>query len=174
MESQFLKMGKLGKAHGVKGEIGVFWHGETPLKRGDILYFGANGAIEPEPREILSLRPEQDRYIVRFSGVADRTEAQTLANLDVYVARDSLPPLAEGEAYLADLPGFRVSLADGEPIGILKRLEFPAGQEIWAIENDRGDEILFPARPEFIDSIDLANKEIRVSPPPGLLEIYRA
>jgi 16S rRNA processing protein RimM len=62
--------------------------------------------------------------------------------------------------------------ASGEKLGVLARVE-PAGQELWIITGVRGNEILLPAVPEFVNSIDARRGVIRVSPPPGLLELYQ-
>jgi len=59
-----------------------------------------------------------------------------------------------------------------ELIGIIEEIIFPAGQELWVIKNNKGQEILFPAVSDFIDHYDLANNKVYINPPAGLLDIY--
>jgi 16S rRNA processing protein RimM len=51
-------------------------------------------------------------------------------------------------------------------------VEFPGGQEIWAIHTDGGREILFPVVEDFVLSVNLEEGRAVIDPPPGLLEIY--
>jgi len=61
--------------------------------------------------------------------------------------------------------------ATGEMIGALANVDFAGGQELWVIETPDGKEILFPAVPDFVDAVDLERGIIRISPPPGLLDL---
>jgi 16S rRNA processing protein RimM len=68
-------------------------------------------------RRIASLRPLRGAYLVRFDGVDDRESADPLRGLEVLVPRDLLPPLEEGELYMADLLGLAVYGPDGTALG---------------------------------------------------------
>ena len=57
-------------------------------------------------------------------------------------------------------------------LGIIEEIIFPAGQEVWVIKNEIGQEILFPAVSHFIDHYDLSNNKVYITPPAGLLDIY--
>lgn len=172
--ARFLEMGRVGRAHGVKGEAELFWHGETPPAKGATLYLKDDSESTATPRVLQSLRKHNGEYLATFDRVGDRTEAERLRGFKVFIDRSTLPPLEDGEAYVADLPGWNAYLENGERVGEIKRVEYPAGREIWVIIDDDGKEILFPAEPDFIVSLDQARREARLSPPPGLLEIYRA
>lgn len=172
-KTRFLEMGRVGAAHGIKGEVDLVWHGESAPEKGVALYLENEGDTSPSPRALTSLRKHNGKFLARFEDVADRTEAERLRGRKIFIDRASLPPLEEGEAYVADLPGWTALLENGERVGVIKRVEYPAGREVWVIDDD-GKEILFPAEPEFIISFDHSRREARLSPPPGLLEIYRA
>lgn len=165
-------MGVLGKAHGLKGEIQVSWEGEFSPEAGLPVLLN-KGSVE---RNLLikGVRKRNDKFILTISGVDNRTAAEELTGARVYVAKSSLPKLAEDESWLADLVECDVYLPDGSYIGALHHVEFPAGNEVWDIrQKDHGD-VLFPARPEFIVDINTAAKRVTIDPPPGLLDIYRA
>jgi 16S rRNA processing protein RimM len=108
--------------------------------------------------------------------VNTRTEAESLRSHTVLVSRDRLPASGEGEVPAGDLPGLTV-LARGEdgldrPLGFIAFAAAPAGQQIWSIATPDGREILVPAVPEFVLSIDPAAGIARIAPPPGLLDLY--
>lgn len=173
MPGEFLRMGVLGKPHGVRGEIFADWQGENVLPRNGVIHLRLPGG-DIEPLEILAARPHKDRLLFTLDGITDRDMAEKLNGAEILMPRAELPPLADDEAYVADLPGCLVSLPDGESIGVLDHVEFPPGQEIWAIKNVQGREILFPAQSAFIVSLDMKERKIVIDPPPGLLDIYNA
>lgn len=171
--SELVGMGVVGKAHGIKGELSCVWNGEFAPKPGMDIFIGPN-AEAAKPYKLISSRWHKNRLLAVLDGMPDRNAAEKLGGEKIFLRKRDLPPLEEGEAWLADLPGSRILLDDGREIGVLDHFEFPAGQQLWVIKTGDGKEILFPARAEFIDSIDPANKIITILPPPGLLDIYLA
>lgn len=170
---KLLEMGVFGRAHGIKGEVSLVWHGDSQPAKGQTLY--ARDAVgEFKPYSIKSLRMHKGRPVVVLQGINDRTDAESLNGLKIYLDRGDLAPLENDEAYLADLAGCEIFLPDGKLAGQLDHVEFPGGQQIWVISGPDGHEILFPAQPCFIDWLDVENKKIGINPPPGLLEIYNA
>lgn len=165
-------MGSVGRAHGIKGEVGVIWHGASPPRIGSVIYLGDEA--DPRAYRVLSATSHKGRQILALEGINDRTAAEKLTGMPVYLSRASLPSAGEDEAYLCDLEGMEIYLPDGAKVGRLDHVEFPAGQEIWSISGVNGQEVLFPAQPEFIVSFDLTGGKIVIDPPPGLLEIYNA
>ncbi|MCR5562364.1 MAG: ribosome maturation factor RimM, partial [Desulfovibrio sp.] len=61
---------------------------------------------------------------------------------------------------------------DGTPVGRFDHVEHSVAHPVWAIVDEEGREILFPAEPDFILSLDVAARRIVIAPPPGLLDIY--
>lgn len=171
MPGQLLQMGRVGRPHGIRGEIGLDWNGDYSPGPDELVYIKTEKG-EPRPYRIASARRHKGRLLLALEGVPTRTEAEKLTGNLVYMDRANVPQPGEDEAFLADLPGSDVYLENGERLGRLDRLEFPAGQILWIIKDDAGREILFPAIPDFIRSLDPG--AVTIAPPPGLLEIYRA
>ncbi len=66
--------------------------------------------------------------MARLAGVSDRTAAEALKGVDLYVDRDRLPPAAEGEFYHADLIGMAAVDPAGQRIGEIVAVQnFGAG-----------------------------------------------
>ncbi|MBO4313613.1 MAG: 16S rRNA processing protein RimM [Desulfovibrio sp.] len=171
MAEAFVHMGTLGRPHGISGEIALNWFAVSPFScSGE--YFLQAGDRPPAPVRVLSAHLHKDRPVIRIEGVEDRTSAAALTGRKVLVRRSSLPEPADGEAYVSDLLGCGVFLEDGTPVGRFDHVEHSVGRPVWAIVAGGGREMLFPAEPDFILSLDAAAGRIVIAPPPGLLELY--
>lgn len=171
MEKDFVHIGTVIRPHGIKGELCIDWYADSLELLEGRLFLQAGKTV---PRSVVcaGFRWHRGRLLVRLEGIADRTCAETLRGMRLLIRHEDLPALAEDEAYLCDLPGLEVCREDGVRLGVLHHVEFPADREVWSIMTDDKQEILFPAREEFIVSLDIAAGRICIAPPPGLLEIY--
>ncbi|PKN08095.1 MAG: 16S rRNA processing protein RimM [Deltaproteobacteria bacterium HGW-Deltaproteobacteria-8] len=174
------------KPHGIRGELCMDIHAGSPLlfAPGRTLFLAVpnlkgGGLARPKPFEIAASRQHTGRMLVTLTGVPDRTAADLLRGAEVYIAEADLPPPDEGEEYLFRLLGSKVFLPDvgeaaGAEIGVFEAILDTPGQITWVIRGKGGEEILFPAVPQFILGLDAKRKEIVIDPPPGLLELYLA
>ena len=169
-ESAFIHLGTLMCAHGLKGELCVEWHADSPLCSMR-LYLQAGGE-SPRPVRVMAVRMHKGRPLALLEGVCDRTEAEKLRGARLLLPKNELPETAEDEMYLYQLPGLEVVHENGSLIGHIDHVEFAGGQEIWAIRTAGEREILFPAVASFVLSVDLEQGRVVIDPPPGLLEIY--
>lgn len=172
MPDRLLHLGRFGRPRGVKGAITADWFGERLPVAGMTVF--SSGAGQPRPYLLRAVQRHNGRLILGLDGIDDRNKASMLTGQEIFLPREALGPLAENEFFLADLPGCLVFLEDGSLLGALDHIEYPAGLEVWSIKAEKQPEILFPARPEFIVSIDPVRKKIVIAPPDGLLDIYRA
>lgn len=166
---------KVAKAHGIRGEICMDIHADSPLLfvPGATLFLAFEGGRgRPKPYVVANKRETTGRLILALQGVADRNAAEALRGAEVLISEADLPPPDEGEVYLHRLMGARVMLADGAPVGVLEALLDTPGQLTFVIRGQKGQEILFPAVPEFILGLDADAGEVVIDPPPGLLELY--
>jgi 16S rRNA processing protein RimM len=164
-------LGTLTRPHGLKGEMRVDWYADSPFPEDAPLWIGPDRE-SAKPARVIARREHQGQPLLRFDGITDRTAAEALRGSKLFVDRDFLPPLEEDEAYVEDMLNANVLLPDGRRLGRFERLECLAGQDIWVIVTDRGEEILFPAQPCFILGFDDARRIVRIDPPPGLMEVY--
>lgn len=108
-----LEVGRFGGAHGLAGELKLKLHFApgSGFARAKRIWVALEGGFSPY--EVEGVRGGGKGLIVKLAGVADRTAAEALAGKVVEVERAVLPPLAEGEYYLADLVGAEVRGPDG-------------------------------------------------------------
>jgi 16S rRNA processing protein RimM len=130
------------------------------------------GALESEDGtrsfEIEALRPAKDFLVARFAGVPDRTTAEQLRNLDLYVARDRLPTPQADEFYHADLVGLAVVDASGATLGTVSAVHnFGAGDLVEVRPVHGGMTVMLPFTDAVVPLVDVAGGRIVVDPPEG-------
>jgi 16S rRNA processing protein RimM len=119
-------LGRIVGAKGLKGEVRV--RAFTGRAR-DIAAYGPVADESGARRFAVSVVAETDGgAIVRLSGIADRTAAEKLKGMALYVPRERLPPLPAGEYYQGDLIGLEAEDAHGNPLGRVRAIhDFGAG-----------------------------------------------
>ena len=169
-------LGVISGAHGIRGEVKIKAFGEDPLA------IGAYGPLSDETGgttlEITTARPRKGGLIARIAGVEDRTQAEALKGLKLFVARSALPDAAEDEYYHADLVGLSVELSDGKPMGkVIAVQDFGAGPMLEirlsgpAQTGAKGkNTLLAPFTRQIVPEVDLAGGRLVLDPPPGLLD----
>ena len=96
--------------------------------------------------------------VVKFRGVDDRTAAEKLNGLTLYVERSALPPADPDEFYHADLIGLRAFDAAGDPLGTVTAVwNHGAGDilEIVPLGATRGASQLVPFTKACVPDIDI-------------------
>jgi 16S rRNA processing protein RimM len=169
-----LRVGRLLKAHGLKGAIKLELYTDSPELR-----FAPGSKLElqvPEESKwfgksltVSELRLYNNMPVVFFEGIDDRTEAETLikAILLVDAPVEELP--AEPDAwYDHQLAGLKV-FREGREIGTLVRVEHLPAQDLLVIQSDR-KELLLPFIKAFVPVVDVKAGKIEITPPGGLFE----
>lgn len=169
-------VGRLRKAHGIRGELAVEPITDTPaavFAAGRVVSVGTvEGDPDPAGRTLTvrSAREQGDGLlVVAFEEIPDRTEAERLRGRYLLAPASELEPPAEGEVYIHELPGMQVLLRGGERLGVVSEvLELPQGL---ALEVSRDSEsVVLPFHEEFIESVDREARTIVATPPEGLFE----
>lgn len=126
-------------AHGVAGDVRLKLFAESiaSLKRHG--RFQAGGA----ELTLRSVRDGPHGPIARFAEVSDRDHAERLRGTELAVPRDALPPLGDGEVYVADLMGLP-ALADGVEIGRVAGHENFGAGDLIEVERPDGASFLVP------------------------------
>jgi 16S rRNA processing protein RimM len=169
---EMVTVGVVAKPHGVKGELAVISHAGSPgIFAGLETVWLKPPSGRPRRFGLRACRPHKDRVLLVLAGVTDRDEAEKWRRAEVLAKRDDLPPPQEDEVFLFELQGWAVALDDGTDLGtITDVMVWPA--EVWTITTPQGREVLFPVAEEFVTGVDAEAGRVRISPPPGLLELY--
>ncbi len=165
-----VELGKIVKAHGIKGEVKVLPFSGVPedlLTMAEIeLRHGGEGRIFKLER----IRPQGRLAIMRLTGVVGRDMAEELVGSEVWGDEESLPELGADEFYWHEVEGLEVKTIAGLRLGRVQSLLATGAHDVLII-TDGSSEYLVPAINEIMVSLDKAAGVLVIDPPPGLLEI---
>lgn len=166
-----LVVGRVGRPHGITGEVVVEVRTDEPERR---LVPGVVLQTDPAtagPLRVEGGRAHSGRLLVRFAGVGDRTAAERLRGALLLVDVDPHErPADDDEWYDHQLVGLDVVRADGTPVGeVAEVLHLPAHDVLVVRRGDRPD-ALVPFVAEFVPMVDVEAHRLVVEPPPGLLD----
>ncbi|WP_030381548.1 MULTISPECIES: ribosome maturation factor RimM [unclassified Streptomyces] len=166
-----LVVARIGRAHGIKGEVTVEVRTDEPEVR---LAPGAVLATDPAsagPLTIETGRVHSGRLLLRFEGVRDRTAAEALRNtvLIADIDPDELPE-GEDEYYDHQLIDLDVVTEDGTEVGRITEVSHLPSQDLFVVERPDGTEVMIPFVEEIVTTVDLAEQKAVIDPPPGLID----
>ena len=159
-------IGRVLKAHGIKGELVVL-----PVSISPADFKSYQEVILADRRyPVVSSRSHGKFVILALRGVETRNAAETLCGAELRLPKSEFPPLAAGKYYRHELAGCAVSTADGRELGIVTAFFSTKAHDIMVVTG-RGQEYLLPVRKEIIVCKDDRHRRLVIVPPPGLLEI---
>ncbi|WP_186329299.1 ribosome maturation factor RimM [Agrococcus jejuensis] len=169
-----LRVGRLVKAHGLKGALKIELYTDEPERR---FTAGAEFSLQVPTsskwhRKTLTMtdfKVFNGNPVGFFEGIDDRAEAETLVKAVLWVEQDATELPAEPDAWyqhqLANLEVWR----DGVMVGRIARIDPMPAQDLLVIAN--GDtEVLLPFVRAFVPTVDLQNGRVEITPPNGLFE----
>lgn len=161
------KIGKLGKAHGVKGEVSFLFDDDVfDRVDADYLVLELDGILVPFFMEEYRFRSDTSA-IVKFEDVDTVERARELTGCDVYFPRE-LADEADNTPSLASLVGFSiVDATTAKTIGRIAAIDDTTVNTLFELADGR----LIPATDELVTSIDTARQTITMHLPDGLLEL---
>jgi 16S rRNA processing protein RimM len=175
-----IEVGRIADAWGIKGFFKVIPYSASP----EALFSSKRWyVLPPEPRpgavlkskdalftgcqllKIRSAKEHSDTVVVQADGVDDRTTAELLRGVRIFVARSSFPTADKDEFYWVDLLGLAVVNREGVSLGNVKDLISTGPQTVIVIEleiDGKKVETLIPFVSVYIDDVSLADKRIAV------------
>jgi len=160
-----IRVARIGAPHGVRGEVKLWSYTEDPMA---VAGYGPLQTQDGARRfEIEALRPGKNFLVARIAGIADRNAAAKLRNLDLYIERDRLPAIEEGDTfYHADLIGLAAVSPDGAALGTVSAIHnFGAGDVIEIAPAAGGQAMMLPFTEATVPTIDLDAGRIVVVQP---------
>lgn len=165
VEQVRLTVGRIGGAHGVRGEMRMHILTDEPdhLKKIKTVYLGERDT----PITLESIRFTDKGALIKLGGTDSPEAAAKLSGLNVKIAGSDARPLEPGEYFLFQLIGLRVSNEAGEEIGIVTDLIETGAHDVLVIGErpDSPDDLMVPNHPEFVLEMDPAEGTMVVRPP---------
>lgn len=162
-------VGRVGRAHGLRGEVTVAVHTDEPEIR-----FAPGSWVQVEGTgrrlHIESVRSQSGSLQVRFAEIGDRTAAENLKGAVLVAQVDAEErPEDEDEYYDRQLRGLRVLAADGLQAGVVSDVIHLPAQDLLAIDVD-GVERLVPFVAELVTGVDLVAGTLTLAEVGGLID----
>ena len=166
------QLGYIIKPHGLKGELQLFLDVDSPSDYRNLESVFVRKGQQLVPFFIESLQVGPTKAIVAFEDIVSLEQAEELRGLELYLPLSFLPAAGANEFYLHEIESFIVVNQEGQPLGAINNIVESGPQLIFVIENEQGVEILLPYQKQLLIRIDRENKEIHLTVPEGLVEVY--
>lgn len=180
-QRRLLRVCRIGRAQGLKGEVNVYVCTDEPERR-----FAPGSQLQTRDGQVftvVSSRRFKQRWIVLFQGVEDRNASEALNGIELYTQADPAEELAQEDAwYSDDLIGLEVRMAPGNSLGepsgrvvgqVSDVLDGVAQQQLQirmtVEEGDEETEGLIPFVEALVPQVDIENGYVAIDPPGGLL-----
>lgn len=165
-----LVVGRIGRPHGVRGEVAVEVRTDDPEERfapGTVL---ATDPAERGPLTVGRARRHSDRLLIAFEGVKDRNTAEDLRGTYLVIDSEELPAIDDpDEFHDHELIGLAVHTADGARVGVVDDVTH-LGQDVLVVRRDDDGEALVPFVREIVPEVDVPGGRLIITPPPGLID----
>ena len=173
-DGETIVVGRIGKPHGIKGEVSVEPRTDEPERRfadGAVLRTENKrpGAPGPAHLTVAWTKWHSGRLLVRFAEINDRNAAEEARGTVLSVAFDpDERPEDPEEFYDHQLVGLAVVTTEGQPVGVLREIVHGTAQDLLVIKAE-GPDVLVPFVSELVPEVDVAGGRIVVVDKPGLL-----
>ena len=167
MDEPTVAVGRIGRAHGVHGEVSVVVLSEVAerFRRGSIVWLE-----DGRPLTVEASRPHRDRLLVRFRELADRSAAQVCAGALLVAPESSSPELPDGSWWDHEIEGCAVRTEAGRSLGVVHEVIHTRANDIWSATDALGVERLLPVLRDVVVAVDVDQKRIVVREVPGLTD----
>jgi 16S rRNA processing protein RimM len=168
-----LRVGRLVKAHGLKGALKLELYTDDPDGR---FTPGATFTLQvPEHSQwhgktitVREFRWMNQHPVVFFEGVDDRNAADTLVRAILWIDQDEDAPAEPDAWYDHQLVGLDV-VRDGVVVGKVARVDHFPAQDLLVVRAGE-DEVLVPFVSAIVPEVDIEGGRVVVTPPAGLFE----
>jgi 16S rRNA processing protein RimM len=156
-----LVVGRIGRAHGLRGEIAVRFSSNRPERAqpGSVLHAGARELV------ITTSRPHQGRVLVHFEGIDDRTAAEALQGLELTGDRlvGAEAELGDDELWVHEVVGAEVRDRDGTTVGRVVAVEANPAHDLLVLDGGALVPMVFV--------VDQHEGVVVIDPPDGLFDL---
>lgn len=168
MDDSQLQIGKIVAAHGIKGWVSVYSYTD-PVPQ--ILDYSPWYLVRGKSKQTVEVRDgrlQGKKLVASLIDVTDRNAAEALIGFDIYMPREALPVLEEGEYYWHQLTGLRVFNEAGANLGTISELMETGANDVLVVAPDKGsvdeEQRLIPfIMDEIVREIDLDAGTVKVN-----------
>jgi 16S rRNA processing protein RimM len=173
-EQTYFTVGVIAGTHALQGEVRVLARTDFPKKRfkqGSVLHLREPGKAPLRALTVASSRPHKQFWLVLFEGTTSINDVEGWKGLELVVPESELTPLPKDTYYIHQLLGLRVVSDDGREVGVIQDVLKPGANDVYVVRGSlQKSDILIPAIPDCVLSVNLDEKQMLVHLIPGLLD----
>ena len=163
MTDELLAVGRVSRAHGIRGEVSVqkLTEVEDRFRPGSTLRLEDGRTLTVEKS-----RPHQQLLLVKFEEIPDRTGAESLRGEVLLVPTEASPEPPAGGFWVHQVVGLEVVTEEGRSLGRIAEVQGNPANDLWVTDSGA----LIPAVREVVAGVDLDAGRVTIRELPGLLE----
>lgn len=172
-KGEFITLARVVKTQGRHGEVAAETHSDVPGRFAEGMKLFALPKAEDVRREleVEDLWPHKGLVVLKFRGVDSMSDAELLIGSELQVPAAERAGLEPGWNYVSDLIGCTV-LDHTREVGRIEDVQFGAGEApLLIVANGAGKKFDVPFAEAYLEGVDLAQRQVRMNLPEGMLEI---
>ncbi|WP_455834685.1 ribosome maturation factor RimM [Pseudarthrobacter siccitolerans] len=166
-----LQVARIGKPHGIRGEVTVQVLTDAP---GDRFVPGTEFVVEPAsagPLTVSSARWNKDILLLGFEEIETRNDAETLRGAKLFIETEELDEDDDDEGwYEHELVGLEARVGS-QVVGKVAALNTMPVQDLLVVTTPGGEEILIPFVEQIVPEVNIEEGFVLLTPPDGLFEL---
>lgn len=163
-----LKVGVITSTHGIRGEVKVYPTTDTDRFL-DLEYVLLDTGREKRRLEIENVKYFKNLVILKFKEINNINDIEMYKQRELWIRREDAQELEDDEYYIADLIGMDVVLEDGSKFGTLKDVMETGANDVYIVEDMKGEEVLLPAIKDCILDVDVETNTMTIHLMKGLI-----
>jgi len=169
-KEDFLLIGKITGAHGIKGTSKAFFYSESlSAIESDSLVLLKNSQGQEKTYEIKWVKPHSRSFLLSLKGISCREEAKALIGSELFIKKEKLYELEDGTYYWFDIIGLDVYTIEDKYLGCVESIIPTGSNDVYVVKDTAiNNEILIPALESIVLDIDKNLNIMRVDLPEGL------
>ena len=170
-EEDVFQIGRLGRAHGVKGEISMQITDDV-FDRVDVeyLFVELDGILVPFFMEEYRFKSDET-VLMKFCDIDTQEQARNLTGAKVFFPR-ALSDSDEAGFGWSEIVGFTlIDTISGKAVGTINGVDHSTINTLFSITTTEGEQLLVPAHEELIDEINAQERTVKARLPEGILDI---
>lgn len=160
MKKEFFELGRILKPQGIRGEVKIEAYTDDIGRFEYLPHVYFKQGSEMVKMELEKKRTDSSYAYVKFHGIDDRDQAESLRGKTLYIDRKNAAVLPEGRHYIEDMIGLAVVDTDGNDLGSLAEVLQTGAADVFRIVGKRN--MMFPSIPDVVIKLDVDGGSILV------------
>ena len=157
-------VGQVTGSWGLRGDVKV----QPQTDSAERFSAGSELHLDGRPATVESSRSLKGGYVIRLTGVNDRTAADSIRGSLITVLEDEIASLPDDTFYHFQLIDMQVFSDEGESLGAIVEILDTSANDVYVVRGSEGKDLLIPAIHETIVDVDVDGGRMTVHLMPGL------